>query len=108
MATKKKPAGKAAKKRTASKKPSAKGAKGGSAFMKPLQPSESLAKVVGSKALPRTEVVKKVWDYIRKNKLQDSKNRRNINADEALRSVFGGKKVVDMFEMARLLNKNLS
>jgi upstream activation factor subunit UAF30 len=77
------------------------------AFMKPLQPSEALAEVVGSKPLPRTEVTKKLWLYIKKNKLQDSKNRRNINADEAVKVVFGGKKQVNMFEMTKLVGKHL-
>jgi len=78
------------------------------AFMKALTPSASLAAVVGSKPLPRTQAVKKVWDYIKKNKLQDTKNKRNINADAALQKVFGGKKTVSMFEMAKHLSKNLS
>ena len=78
-----------------------------SAFMKPLTPSAHLAEVVGSKPLPRTEVVKKVWHYIKKHKLQDAKNRRQINADAALKAVFGGKAKVDMFEMTKLLSKNL-
>lgn len=77
------------------------------AFMAPLTPSEHLAKVVGSKALPRTEVVKKLWAYIKKNNLQDKKNRRNINADENLKAVFGGKKTVNMFEMTALVSKHL-
>lgn len=77
------------------------------AFMKPLQPSGALAEVVGSRALPRTEVTKKLWAYIRKHKLQDSKNRRNINADEKLKAVFGGKKSVNMFEMTKLVSKHL-
>lgn len=77
-------------------------------FMKPMNISEELAKVVGSKPLPRTQVVKKLWDYIKKNKLQDSKNKRNINADENLKAVFGGKKTVTMFEMTKLVNKHLS
>ncbi len=78
------------------------------AFMKAMQPSESLAKVVGSKAIPRTEVTKKLWAYIKKNKLQDATNRRNINADANLAAVFGGKKQVSMFEMTKLVNKHLS
>ena len=82
--------------------------KANAAFMKPLQPSESLAKVVGSKPLPRTQVVKKLWDYIKKNDLQDKKNRRNINADAALKPVFGGKGTVSMFEMTKLVSKHLS
>jgi chromatin remodeling complex protein RSC6 len=77
------------------------------AFMKALQPSAKLAEVVGSKPLPRTEVTKKLWAYIKKNKLQDSKNRRNINADAALKEVFGGKKTVNMFEMTKLVAKHL-
>jgi len=81
--------------------------KANAAFMKPLQPSAALAEVVGSKPLPRTEVTKKLWAYIKKNKLQDSKNRRNINADEALKPVFGGKKTVNMFEMTKLVAKHL-
>lgn len=78
-----------------------------SAFMKPLQPSESLADVVGSTPLPRTEAVKKMWDYIKKNNLQDPKNKRNINADEKLSKVFGGKKQVTMFELTSLISKHL-
>ena len=75
--------------------------------MMPLQPSEALAKVVGSKPLPRSEVAKKLWIYIKKNGLQDKVNRRNINADEALKVVFGGKKTVSMFEMTALVSKHL-
>jgi len=78
-----------------------------SAFMKELTPSAELAKVVGSKPLPRTEVVKKLWAYIKKNKLQDTKNKRNINADDALKAVFG-KGQVNMFEMTKLVSKHLS
>lgn len=78
------------------------------AFMKPLNPSTALGAVVGCKAMPRTEVTKKLWDYIKKNKLQDSKNRRNINADDKLKVVFGGKKTVSMFEMTKLVSKHLS
>ncbi len=77
------------------------------AFMKPLQPSSALAEVVGSKPLPRTEVTKKLWVYIKKHKLQDPKNRRNINADAALKEIFGGKKTVNMFEMTKLVGKHL-
>jgi chromatin remodeling complex protein RSC6 len=95
----KKPAKKAAKKKSA-RKPSA-------AFMKPLTPSATLAEVVGSKPMPRTEVVKKMWVYIKKNKLQDSKNRRMINADAKLKPIFGGKSQVSMFDMAKHLAKNL-
>ena len=84
-----------------------KGRKPSAAFMKPLTPSDALAEVIGSKAMPRTQVTKKLWDYIKKNKLQDSKNRRMINADEALKKVFGGKKQVSMFEMTKLVSKHL-
>lgn len=77
------------------------------AFMKPLQPSSILAEVVGSKPLPRTEVTKKLWQYIKKHKLQDNKNRRNINADATLKEIFGGKKTVNMFEMTKLVGKHL-
>jgi chromatin remodeling complex protein RSC6 len=71
------------------------------ALMKPVQPDDTLAKIVGSKPLPRSEVTKKIWDYIKKNKLQDAKNKTLINADEALKAVFGGKKQVTMFEMTK-------
>ena len=74
------------------------------AFMKPVQPDEKLAAVVGSSPLPRTELTKKIWAYIRKNGLQDSKNRRNINADDKLKAVFNGKKQVTMFEMTKLIS----
>ena len=77
------------------------------AFMKPVQPSAALSEVVGAKPLPRTEVTKKLWAYIKKNKLQDAKNRRNIKAADALKTVFGGKAVVNMFEMTKLVNKHL-
>jgi upstream activation factor subunit UAF30 len=77
-------------------------------FMKPMTPSDKLAEIVGSKAIPRTEVVKKLWAYIKKNKLQDNVNRRMINADDALKAVFAGKSKVSMFEMTKLVNKHLS
>ena len=77
------------------------------AFMKPVQPNEKLAVVVGSKPLPRTELTKKLWVYIKKNGLQDKKVRTQINADEALKAVFGGKKSVSMFEMTKLVSNNL-
>ena len=79
-----------------------------SAFMKPLQVSAELAEVVGKGPMPRSEVVKKLWVYIKKNNLQDPKNKRNINADENLKKVFGGKATVDMFEMTKLVSKHLS
>ena len=78
-----------------------------SAFMKPVTPSAALAEVVGAKPLPRTEVTKKLWAYIKKNNLQDAKNWRNINADAALKAVFGGKATVNMFEMTKLVGKHL-
>ena len=92
-----------AKKKTAKKtarKPNA-------AFMKPVQPDAVLAEVVGDKAVPRTELTKKIWAYIRKKGLQDSKNKRMINADDALKAVFGGKKQVSMFEMTKLVSKHV-
>jgi len=79
-----------------------------SAFMKPMTVSAELAAVVGKGPLPRSEVVKKLWVYIKKNNLQDPKNKRNINADANLTSVFAGKKVVNMFEMTKLVSKHLS
>jgi upstream activation factor subunit UAF30 len=78
------------------------------AFMKAMQPSPILAEVVGDKPMPRTEVVKKLWQYIKKNNLQDAKERRMINADDKLKAVFGGKRQVSMFEMTKLVNKQLS
>jgi chromatin remodeling complex protein RSC6 len=78
------------------------------AFMKPVQPDEALAAVVGSKPLPRTELTKKLWAYIKKNGLQDKKNKRNINADAVLKVVFKGKSVVTMFEMTALVSKHVS
>jgi upstream activation factor subunit UAF30 len=89
-----------AKKAASKRKPNA-------AFMKPVQPSDKLAEVVGSKAMPRTEVTKKLWAYIKKNGLQDKKNKRMIKADEALKAVFGGKAQVNMFEMTKLVSKHL-
>ncbi len=83
-------------------------AKANSAFMKPLKVDDALAAVVGKGPLPRTQVVKKLWVYIKKNGLQDKKNRRNINADANLKKVFGGKATVSMFEMTKLVSKHLS
>ena len=106
----KKPAKKAAPKKAAPKKAAKKPAakrKPNAAFMKAMTPSGALAAVVGAMPIPRTEVTKKIWDYIKKNKLQDSINRRLINADEKLRQVFGGKKQVSMFEMTKLVSKHL-
>lgn len=95
----KKAAKKAAKKKSA-RKPNA-------AFMKALQPSAALAEVVGDKPLPRTEIVKKIWVYIKKNGLQDKKNRRMINADAKLKVIFGGKSQISMFELAKVLSKHV-
>ena len=114
----KKPAAKKAVKKVAVKKVAAKKVakkatkakstrKPNAAFMKPLNVSAVLAAVVGANPLPRTEVTKKVWDYIKKHKLQDSVNRRNINADDKLKAVFGGKKTVSMFEMTKLISAHL-
>lgn len=90
----------AAPKKKTARKPNA-------AFMKPLNPSKELAEIVGAAPIPRTEVIKKVWQYIKKFNLQDSKNRRAINADEKLKAVFGGKKQVTMFEMTKLVSNHL-
>lgn len=117
----KKTSKKATSKKAASKKATAKKAttkaaapkkiksarKPNAAFMKPLRPSSALAAIVGPSALPRTEVMKKVWAYIKKNNLQDTKNRRAINADDKLKAIFGGKKQVTMFEMTKLVSKHL-
>ncbi len=81
--------------------------KANAAFMKPVSPSPALAEVVGSKPLPRTEVTKKLWAYIKKNGLQDQKNKRMIKADATLKNVFGGKATVNMFEMTKLVSKHL-
>jgi chromatin remodeling complex protein RSC6 len=77
------------------------------AFMKPMTPSPALAEVIGDRAMPRTEVTKRLWAYIKRNKLQDSKNKRMIKADESLKPVFGGKNAVNMFEMTKLVNRHL-
>jgi upstream activation factor subunit UAF30 len=89
-----------AKKKKSGRKPNA-------AFMKPVTPDATLSAIVGSKPIPRTEVTKKLWGYIKKNGLQDKKNRRNINADAPLKAVFGGKATVNMFEMTKLVSKHL-
>jgi chromatin remodeling complex protein RSC6 len=83
-------------------------AKANSAFMKPMNISDDLAAVVGKGPMPRSEVTKKIWEYIKKHNLQDAQNKRNINGDAALTKVFGGKKTVSMFEMTKLLGKHLS
>ncbi|HZF64894.1 MAG TPA: SWIB/MDM2 domain-containing protein [Chitinophagaceae bacterium] len=77
------------------------------AFMAPLTPSPALGEVVGNKPLPRTEIIKKIWDYIKKNDLQDQKNRRMINADDKLKPVFGNKEQISMFELAKVVNKHV-
>ncbi len=104
-ATKKAAAPKKAAKKAAPKAKSAR--KPNAAFMKALTPSAALAAVVGASPLPRTEVVKKLWAYIKKNGLQDAKNKRNINADAKLKEVFGGKTTVSMFDMTKLVSKHL-
>ena len=104
MAAKKK----ATKKPAAKKKKTAAKRKPNAAFMKPMQPSAALGAVIGNGMMPRTEVTKKIWGYIKKHGLQDSKNRRNINADDKLKPIFGGKKQVSMFEMTKLVSKHLS
>jgi chromatin remodeling complex protein RSC6 len=98
---------KAAAKRAPAKKKSGAKRKPNAAFMKPMTPSSTLAAVVGSSPMPRTEVTSKLWGYIKKNNLQDKTNRRMINADDKLRDVFGGKRQVSMFEMTKLVAKHL-
>jgi upstream activation factor subunit UAF30 len=100
-----KPAKKAAKKKAAPKKKVKR--KPNAAFMRPVQPDAVLATVVGSTAIPRTEITKKLWAYIKKNGLQDAKERRMINADANLKAVFGGKSRVSMFEMTKLVGKHV-
>ncbi len=112
-ARKKAPARKAAKKKAPARKKTAKKKsrvkrKPNAAFMKAMMPSAALAAVIGGNPMPRTEVTKKIWAYIKRHDLQDSKNRRNINADDKLRPVFGGKRQVSMFEMTKHVNKHLS
>jgi chromatin remodeling complex protein RSC6 len=92
---------KAAKKKSGVKR------KPNAAFMRPMTPTASLAAVIGGSPMPRTEVTKKLWAYIKRNGLQDSKNRRNINADDKLQDVFGGKRQVSMFEMTKLVSRHL-
>jgi chromatin remodeling complex protein RSC6 len=96
----KKAAKKAAPKKKTARKPNA-------AFMAPLTPSATLADVIGTKALPRTEIVKQIWNYIKKNGLQDKKNRRMINADAKLKLLFGGKGQISMFELAKIVSKHV-
>ena len=103
------PKKKAAAKKPAAKKPAPKKTKRkpNAAFMAPLNLSPALADVVGAKPLPRTEIIKKIWDYIKKNKLQDNKNRRMINADPKLLTLFDGKKQISMFDLAKVVSKNV-
>jgi len=89
-----------AKKSPSKRKPNA-------AFMRPMQPDDKLASIVGSRPIPRSEITKKVWDYIKKNGLQDKKKRTMINADDNMRAVFGGKSQVSMFEMTKLVNQHM-
>ena len=97
-----------AKKKASKKaKPKKSGRKPNAAFMKPMTPSSTLAAVIGSSAMPRTEVTKKLWAYIKRNGLQDKSNKRMINADDKLRAVFGGKSQVSMFDMTRLVSNHL-
>jgi len=105
VAAKKPVAKKAAVKKVAAKKPAAR--KPNAAFMKPVTPSAVLAAVIGADPAPRTEITKKVWDYIKKFKLQNQENKRLIDADEKLKAVFGGKKQVSMFEMTKLISEHL-
>ncbi|MFZ3322868.1 MAG: SWIB/MDM2 domain-containing protein [Usitatibacter sp.] len=106
-AAKKSPARKPMKKAVAKKPVKKAKRKPNAAFMKPMTPSSTLAAVVGSSPIPRTEVTSKLWGYIKKNNLQDKVNRRMINADDKLREVFGGKRQVSMFEMTKLVSKHL-
>ena len=99
-APKKAPAKKKAAKKKAKRKPNP-------SFMKPVQPNATLGAIVGNKPLPRTQVTKKMWAYIKKNNLQDTQNRSMINADDKLKAIFGGKKQVSMFEMTKLVNKHM-
>jgi chromatin remodeling complex protein RSC6 len=101
-------AAKKAAKKTTKKAAKKSKRKPNAAFMKPVTPSAALAPVVGSKPIPRTEVTKRLWAYIKKNKLQDAKNKRVIKSDSTLKPVFGGKASVNMFEMTKLVSKHLS
>lgn len=105
----KKPAAKAAPAKSSAAKPAAKAVprKPNAAFMKAMTPSPELAAVVGATPLPRTEVTKKIWEYIKKHNLQNEANRRNIDADDKLKAIFGGKKQVSMFEMTKLVSNHL-
>ena len=99
---------KAAGRKSAKRKSSGKKRTPNPAFMRPMTPDTALAAVVGDRAMPRTEITKKLWQYIKRNGLQDAKERRMINADDRLRNVFGGKRQVSMFEMTKLVNRHMS
>jgi chromatin remodeling complex protein RSC6 len=107
MASKKKGKGKKGGKKPAKKAAKKKGRKPNAAFMKPVQPNDKLAAIVGTSPMPRTELTKKLWVYIKKNGLQDKKNRRMINADDKMRALFGGKASASMFELTKYASKNL-
>jgi chromatin remodeling complex protein RSC6 len=106
MAKKRKAARKTGRK-TARKRGGKTGRRPNPAFMKPMTPSPALAEVIGDKPMPRTEVTKRLWAYIKRKKLQDTKNKRMIKADDSLKPVFGGKSSVNMFEMTKLVNRHL-
>ena len=103
----KKVAKKATKKKAAKKAAPKKKRKPNAAFMAPLTASPALSDVIGSKPMPRTQIIKKIWEYIKKNGLQDKKNRRMINADAKLKTLFGGKSQISMFELAKVVNKHV-
>jgi len=107
MAKSSKRAAKGTKKKSAAKKSSGKKRTANAAFMRPVQPDDTVAAVVGGKPIPRTEVTKRLWAYIKKHGLQDKKNKRMINADDKLKAVFGGKGQVSMFEMTKLVSRHL-
>src|SRR3954469_22210418 len=107
MAKSSKRAATGTKKKSAAKKTGGRKRTANAAFMRPVQPDDTVAAVVGSKPIPRTEVTKKLWAYIKKNGLQDTKNKRMINADASLKAVFGGKSAVNMFDMTKLVGKHL-
>ena len=107
MAKSSKRAATGTRKKSAARKSSGKKRTANAAFMRPVQPDDTVAAVVGGKPIPRTEVTKRLWAYIKKHGLQDKKNKRMINADASLKAVFGGKSTVNMFEMTKLVNKHL-
>lgn len=107
MATKKSAASSGGSKKSGGSKAGSTGGSKGGAFMAPLQPDDQLAAIVGKEPLPRTEVTKRVWDYIKQNNLQDANDKRTIKADAKLRPIFGGRDSVTMFEMTKLVNGHL-